>query len=143
MGQCNRTGGCCRFILLDYSPEEIQKAYEEWIKETTGRRQIQDIHLIYPMLAGRYRGVLDRDGIKKHVYGPCKNLEQKDGIAFCSIHENRPRMCSGYPHYESKREVFMSATPPQENPGYMRGCGYNSNPDSGWSEEEILNNLEK
>lgn len=144
VAQCNRSGCCCETLPLDFSPRQLRDSYEAWFDNSGSDGRIvklKEIFLIYPMLEGRCRGKIVQDGAVKYVYGPCKNLdfELVDGkrLAKCSIHENRPSLCRGYPYYSTEYSPRMSLELPVTNPGYMRGCGYNADSGAGRTREEI------
>lgn len=140
MSACARTGMCCENVLLAYSPAELRRSYVAWRDSTQGPGivQLQEIYLIYPMLEGRCKGKYKTPGgYTRYVYGPCKNLGYPEGKATCTIHENRPKLCSGYPFYEDPQKVQMG-TEPKENPGYMRGCGYNADKTVGLAKFELM-----
>jgi Fe-S-cluster containining protein len=158
---CIRTGMCCETILLLQSPRELREAYQEAMRESRrlprmpGQQKSpigswEDIHLIYPMLAGKCRGKYRwPSGNLQFVYGPCKNLTtekvkfMKDGlehertVAACSIHEDRPSLCSGYPDYGRFTPVQMGPDAKPRSHGYMKGCGYNADPNEGNSPEQF------
>lgn len=95
----------------------------------------EDVYLIFPMLEGRCRGKKQAKFGLKYVYGPCAHFAWEigpDGVGLggCKIHEDKPRMCSGYPYYGRVAEMTMGAMPPA-NPGVLKGCGYNADPNAG------------
>jgi Fe-S-cluster containining protein len=96
------------------------------------------MHLIYPMLAGRCKGKKELGGKIKYIYGPCKNFERDEkGLPVCTIHENKPKMCSGYPHYGSAQVITMNVEG-KVNPAWHRGCGYNADPSYGGTNETLI-----
>jgi Fe-S-cluster containining protein len=103
----------------------------------------EGVELIFPMLEGRCRGKFGAGTKWKYVYGPCKHLVAADGkdCAFCSIHDDRPSMCKGYPYYSTAQAVMMGALLPDVNPGYMQGCGYNASADAGKTIREYTTDL--
>ena len=135
--KCNRQGCCCERVLIPHSPRKLRKSFEAWNKGTKDETRLVDIHLIFPMLAGRCLG---RMGNGNYVYGPCKHLRPAENgeTATCTIHDHRPQLCSGYPRYDNPVEVRMGGG---ESPGYMRGCGYNGDPNHGFTKGEIDNML--
>ncbi len=117
MGHCKRRGYCCQDVRLAESPELLQKAYEYWIKSPKIDPKFSDIYLIYPMLTFKYEN--PSEDLPYHYR--CKHfIHDENGIPACSIHPIRPRMCSGFPHYDDV-EHLDTAGPlsPYE------GCGYN------------------
>lgn len=142
MGACARSGGCCMSVLLPYSPAELRASFRR--ARGTGSDvtvKLEDIEIVYPMLAGLCRGKYKRDDGKfQYVYGPCKHFLQGDALAGrlpgCVIHEDRPKLCSGYPLYERPEQIAMSAGSLGWNPGYMKGCGYNTDPNAGDTQEK-------
>lgn len=144
MSACVRTGMCCNYVLLSYSPRQLRESYRAWkdSKEGVGIVQLQEIYLIFPMLEGRCRGKFKGNaGYLRYVYGPCANLgtEEVGGklVAKCRIHADRPNLCRGYPLYNQTQQVHMGDSIPNPNPGYMKGCGYNQDKDVGNSPEKL------
>ena len=142
---CARTGQCCLSIPIDWSPKELREAWEGKKANRSGARYVEDIDLLYPMLAGRCKG--KRKGHRpngkvywKYIYGPCRNLDwaiEKGALKpSCAIHDNKPRMCSGFPYYSHAAETRMTDAPRNDNPGTFKGCGYNTDPNDGWTVEE-------
>jgi len=138
---CGRSGLCCEFVLLSHSPSQLRTSYRSWVtdgKEGGDVSRLEGIHLIFPMLEGRCRGkYVAKDGGTRYVYGPCKNFARekgqgkKPGKGICTIHDNRPALCRGYPYYQNPQTVQMGERRKDDNPGYMRGCGYNSDRKAG------------
>lgn len=101
MDRC--TGHCCKAFTIPYSPDELRQAYVDWLEQAqdTGRKQPQDIWLIYPM--ARYLGFMHSpipsisgaNYPEAHFYS-CKNFDETTGD--CTIYEHRPKMCSEYPY---------------------------------------------
>lgn len=142
---CARTGQCCLSIPISWSPREMREAWETWKYQKKGGIHVEDIDLLWPMLAGRCKG--KRQGRRPdgstywtYIYGPCRNLDwaiEKGALMpSCAIHDNKPRMCSGFPYYEKRRETRMTDAPRDENPGTFQGCGFNTDPTNGWTVEE-------
>ena len=141
VGACARTGFCCMLIPFAWSPKDLRDSYESWKDGKTNPALVaQDIDMLYPMLAGRCKGkrrIKNHSGkeVWQYVYGPCRNLDWSivDGkvTAGCAVHENKPRMCSGFPYYESRRVVKMTQADPGENRGTFKGCGFNADPEAG------------
>jgi len=145
---CIRTGMCCENVLLALSPRQLREGFRNWRDDKPNTTRLTDIWLIAPMLEGRCRGKYllpsSRPGCPKfkYVYGPCKNLAYEDGpkgkrMATCTIHEDRPHLCRGYPMYGAQESVEMRADAVNHNPGYMKGCGYNADPKDGTAPEEF------
>ena len=137
---CVRTGFCCMLIPLAWSPKDIRDSYESWKKGKKNGLVAQDIDMLWPMLAGRCKGKRRIKGasgkdVWQYVYGPCRNLDwsmvKGKLVAGCAVHEHKPRMCSGFPYYNSKRVVKMTEADPGENLGTFKGCGYNADPEAG------------
>ena len=143
---------------MDYPPSRLREDYQAWVRRyvTQNIARFADIWLIYPMLGSTCRGkwINPDDGCKRYVYGPCKNLayetvtvQNADGEveakrqAICTIHEHRPYMCRYYPYYRQNRVIEMGAKAQNDSPGYMKGCGYNADPNAGYSPAIILDNL--
>jgi Fe-S-cluster containining protein len=136
---CLRTGQCCRTIPIHLSPRQLREAYRGWRDGTLPPQKppIEDIHLLFPMLGDRCLGkkvaVLE-DGSRSfiYLYGPCRNLIEGP-VPACGIHEDKPAMCRRYPYYDGTRSA---------NPGYMRGCGFNLDPQAGLTADEHRSALE-
>lgn len=136
---CVRTGMCCTQFHLGFSPRQLRKMYDDWKSPSPGTTKFIDIHLIYPMLEGRCKGVVVDGPQRTYVYGPCKNFVSVNGqLPACSIHEIKPQMCRDYPFYDRAQPIRMSTDEPL-NPVKYRGCGYNSDPNFG----ELLEGLHK
>jgi len=146
MPTCKRTGMCCRFVLLEVSPRELRARYHQWERSTWDKRCdgdfIPEMHLVYPMLAGRCRGkwTNPKEGCVKYVYGPCAHLkeaEEPGDTPACLIHHIKPRICHGFPFYSQGRELQMRAHGDRPQPSYIKGCGFNTDPDAGFGPEDF------
>ena len=136
---CMRTGMCCETVLMAFSPKQLRDTYRAWRDgkiEGSGLIHLKDIDIVYPMLQGRCRGKRTTSAGTRYVFGPCKHLahDTVDGreIASCSIHEDRPQLCRGFPYYSAPQELRNGPhADVMQNPGYMKGCGYNADPGVG------------
>jgi Fe-S-cluster containining protein len=143
--ECCRSGQCCQVILLSSSPGEMEREYRRWLFSGNDAvearsRQMSDIHLLYPMLSGTCRGKWKHPDHSepRYVYGPCRHFQKDpDGKAVCLIHHVKPYMCYAFPFYRTGRQTEMAAQALGPNPGYMRGCGYNTDPKDGFRLEDF------
>lgn len=144
---CKRCGFCCRYVLLTVSPSHLRRDYEAWINSfktefgSVYGGRLNEIHLLWPMLIDSCRGKWQNPHDKSwHYVYSCNFLGEErvvqDGeirvLARCKIRDIRPHMCQGYPYYTRPRDVLMGAKQEHENPGYIKGCGYNSSPKGGF-----------
>ena len=136
---CLRTGMCCQSIMLHLSPRTLREVYRNWRDEKPDSARLEDIYLIYPMLEGKCRGKIQTKYGTKYIYGPCKNLgwEQVEErlVSICTIQNDKPRMCSGFPYYDTVQAVTMGLLP-RENKGHFKGCGYNLDTSAGVSPDD-------
>ena len=153
---CGRSGGCCEFVSVKESPRKWRYFLRHTADSSYGLLTHGKVSLPKskrcPQLAalfkalGTCRGFLphfDEHGKAKkrsygdYIYGPCANLSYDEaGLACCSLHATGRKhyLCAFYPVYpRSGRQ-----TP---NPGYMKGCGYNEDPNAGIDAEHILSNI--
>lgn len=133
---CLRSGMCCSNIPLRHSPRQLRESFRAWRESKPDITTLDQIHLIFPMLEGRCRGKkVYPDGEVRYIYGPCAHLfyEEKDGkrLAGCRIHDDKPRMCSGYPRYGRPEVVEMTDKGANTNPANDQGCGFNVDPNAG------------
>lgn len=106
------TGHCCPAFTIPLSPDELSEAYRAWREQDyaesgldrNGRKKIEDIFLIAPMVEhlGLFQAgdappgcedvgkALDKDC---HYYR-CKHLGEAGD---CTIYDIRPAMCRRYP----------------------------------------------
>jgi Fe-S-cluster containining protein len=116
MGVCNRCGMCCRAIALLFSKKDIK---ERWLKDSGNREFV----LKHWKRISKEQAVKNNPNVasiqKEYVRGnqktywyECKLLSGND----CSIHEDRPAICEGYPWYGTgpKRKEFL----------YGANCGF-------------------
>ncbi|HOK02866.1 MAG TPA: YkgJ family cysteine cluster protein [Spirochaetota bacterium] len=115
MGECIRCGNCCQDVRLAESPELLEKAYFYWKKSKQIDPNFSEIYLIYPML----EFLFEEPDVDLPYHYRCKHFVFKDGLATCSIHPIRPRMCRDFPYYEGVK------LEEEENVSPYEGCGYN------------------
>lgn len=111
MGRC--TGHCCRAFALPYSPDQLRRAREVWEAYLAADAPEvfdwpsdvavpEDVDIIEPMVIhlGEFtrNPLFDGDGdapvAPSHFY-TCRNLSESGD---CTIYEDRPKMCRGYPY---------------------------------------------
>lgn len=139
---CRRCGGCCRAVLLSFSPQQLQDSYRAWRKWRNKKTEsiiiLADIFLVYPMLT--YLGEFVTEGYTRYVY-ECKHLSHEvvrgKKVAKCSLGDDRPNLCKSYPYYNHSQAIEMGLKPENANPGYIKGCGYNSDPKHGSTPAEL------
>lgn len=155
---CIRTGQCCQLLGIHVSPRRLRESYAAWVRgdyddpekaKEQGLGSLPgDIHLLYPMLAGRCVGKRDTSADPErpawhYYYGPCRMLDfvLEGGVPVptCAIHDNKPYMCRGYPFYADKSHLSDEGNP---NPGFARGCGYNEDPEHGTTEALMRGSLQ-
>lgn len=115
MGECNKCGACCRVLMLEQSPEEVQA-----IAAVTRVLGIPSDH----QFAAEHWHPLSREEAfirnpfyvarlpkEAHLYW-CDQLAD-DGL--CRAHDDRPLVCRGYPWYDQ---------PPRAMPLADPECGY-------------------
>lgn len=131
---CMRTGACCENVLMRQCPKRLRELYEASV---AGRSQTSEpeVETVALMLEGRCRGkILHEGGAVEYVYGPCLHLGTDErGLPCCEIRDVRPKLCRVYPYNSSELGAYKGP----ENPGYMRGCGFNADPAVGIRREEI------
>lgn len=116
MGHCKRRGYCCNDVRLAEDPEMLKTAYNYWKKSKTVDPNYSEIYLIYPMLIFKYE--VEEEDLPYHYF--CKHFTHVDGLPTCSIHEIRPKMCSGFPYYDEVEHLDRD-----EPLSPYQGCGYN------------------
>jgi len=111
MGKCNQCGMCCRAIALRYTKKEIAATWSDingkfmvknWVRISKKQALKNNPHVAH------LQKLYAEEGSTTYWYA-CKLL--KDGL--CSVHENKPPICSGYPWYDQqpdKGEYLYSAT---------------------------------
>jgi len=115
MGSCNQCGACCRVLMLEQSPQEIQAMAV--LTRTIG------IPSDYTFVAEHWYPITRAEAMRRnpfytsrlsaaaHLYG-CDQLGT-DGR--CQAYETRPFVCRGYPWYDQ---------PPRPMPLPDPDCGY-------------------
>lgn len=110
-GKCGMCGKCCEAIHIPVSPEDLTKyeggdfkfVRENWIPITH-----EEAYEINPFLA------LSKELHEGRYFYTCTKLDKETGL--CTVHENRPKVCSGYPWYGRRPEF--------KDPLYAEECGY-------------------
>lgn len=119
-GYCNMCGKCCEAITLWVAPEDIAKGShnegsdhawaQEHFHEITKEEAYKRNPLHEYVAENRpdvYEGV--------HFY-ECDALDKK--TKRCTAHDKRPRVCRGYPHYNSGTQIKAGFIP------YSTTCDY-------------------
>lgn len=111
MNKCKMCGQCCRMIHL-------QRRDTEWIQKDNISEDAIFIknNWKYKGTSKEVGGFVRKNDISDIFYDvyECKLITDYNK---CSIHENKPRICSGYPWYE-KGKTFDSMLWPYP------GCGF-------------------
>lgn len=117
MGECKRRGYCCKDVRLAEDPQMLETAYHYWKKSKTIDPNFSEIYLIYPMLTFKFEN--PEEDLPYHYH--CKHFtHDENGLPTCSIHPIRPKMCSGFPHYDEVEHLDRD-----EPLSPYEGCGYN------------------
>jgi len=83
--KCTQCGKCCT-LSVEPSEKDIERI------ELLGHKRINFL----------------RQGKLRKVNGACYFLEKRDGLAFCKIHEMKPRVCGQYPYTVMRRDKLFS-----------------------------------
>ena len=119
---CLRCGRCCEDVQIAYSPEELKKAFSNWV-ESSGSYP-KEIYLLYPMFVyKRFNGKTRRWHYK------CKHFVKLGGKPTCTIHKFRPKMCKNFPNYNHGLRMDLKSF----NPSQYKGCGYNEDKKFDWT----------
>lgn len=114
-GECNLCGACCRVLVLEQSPEEVQAiAAVTRVLGIPSDHQFAAVHW-HPLTReeGMQRNpfYVARLAADAHLYW-CDQLGS-DGR--CTAHDTRPLVCRGYPWYDQEPKAMALADP---------DCGY-------------------
>ena len=112
---CNRCGACCRVLVLDQSPAEIQQmAALTAVLGIPSDHQFAAAHW-HPLTRAEamqrnpfYTSRLPEDA---HLY----SCDQLGADGSCQAYEQRPLVCRGYPWYQQE---------PRDMPLADARCGY-------------------
>ena len=108
IGKCKQCGQCCKNIYLDlhFNDEKILKMdFSDKLKEAIGSFIIKNPLFDF---SNANKIIFKKDSL--HISGiECKALIKKKGKYYCSIHDNKPRLCSNHP---------------SEDSAILKGCGY-------------------
>ena len=83
---------CCKKFVLPASYKTLKTLYLDWyLQRKTKRKNVKDIHLIFPMVVplgkgDKYKG---KGKTTQYYYYTCKHLVNDR----CSIHAIRPHVC--------------------------------------------------
>ncbi len=98
--ECNRCGACCTRFHLDEDP---QMALDRAL--ALGGRPETDAHLRDLIVIARMAEHLD-DAPDGGAWYRCRNFQwEADGLGACTIHQNRPGMCRGFPYGETVPDI--------------------------------------
>lgn len=103
-------GQCCRSIYLEESVHQrILNVVEEENEDLPFIRE----NFIFTGEKKKYHSGIGFVG-ESYIYS-CKLITNDNK---CGIHENKPRICSGYPWYQHGKQAYNS------QPVEYKGCGY-------------------
>lgn len=115
MGECNLCGACCRVLMLEQSPDEVQAlAAVTKVLGIPSDHQFAAEHwhpLTRDEAVARNPFYVSRLAADVHLYW-CDQLGDDNR---CRAHDTRPMVCRGYPWYDQ---------PPREMPLADPECGY-------------------
>jgi len=115
MGECNGCGACCRVLMLEQSPEEIQRM--------ATLTRILGIPSDHVFAAANWRPLTRAEALERNPFyvsrlGPDVHFYSCDRLGSdgrCTVYEERPLVCRGYPWYDA---------PPRDMPLPDPDCGY-------------------
>lgn len=100
---CGMCGACCRTIALTYSPEDINKMYEDVLKKIAAGEKMDwaeyDVYFIKTNFISMSRQAAEVINPKMKLWEEnlyfyrCTKLERN----LCTVHKSRPRLCRFYP----------------------------------------------
>lgn len=114
---CKQCGKCCMAICLNYPMEHVSNKVNELTKEGILNT---DCHFILE----NWVEISEEEASKRNpeidlstkcYWYKCTKLDEKTNK--CTVHDNRPHVCSGFPNYRSKKL-------PKGFPYYTKDCGY-------------------
>jgi len=124
-GKCGMCGKCCEAIHIPMSPERIAESakyggdakfvHENWTPITK-----EEAFAINPKIESNEEWARQNwpgkpeDPYKDMYFYTCDRLDKEKGL--CTVHETRPRVCSGYPWY--------GVLPNETMLWYSDDCGY-------------------
>jgi Fe-S-cluster containining protein len=83
--ECNRCGACCYDIPAPFTPDELAALLAGGTLAADRQRFYAGLEPVEPLVKGwRYRCVHFR--------------REPDGLGTCTIHDQRPQICRGYPY---------------------------------------------
>ena len=112
-GECNRCGECCRVILTGIPKSQFAVSGSETNAESAA------------FIMKHWRRISRQEAVRRvpsfdtagelYVY-ECDALDRETNR--CSVYEDRPPVCSGWPHYHAKRRTTL-------NVGQCPSCVFN------------------
>jgi len=117
-GECKQCGICCKAIMIQYSPEEINEIAEYSSEGSDAKFIKENWELITKEEALEINSYLEEwfklpHNKQFHQY-KCKKLDYTTNK--CTIRDTRPRVCEGFPWYDKD--------PVRNEPLYSPDCGY-------------------
>lgn len=109
---CGMCGQCCRMMHLH---QEIHDRIQEKSKSPLYEFLVKNMEYIGPSnkVPGTLAKTWSGDESDIHIY-KCKLITEDNK---CSIHKNKPLMCSGYPWYGAGKRI-------DNGPWPYKGCSY-------------------
>ncbi|MNW28638.1 Flagellin N-methylase [compost metagenome] len=122
-GACGMCGKCCEAIHIPLDINEIRKGAENGWGDATFVRDnwtpitLEQAYEINPFLKKTKEDQLEKGNANPHEgmhFYTCDRLDRSTKL--CTVHENRPQVCSEYPWYGRK--------PSSDFIFYTKDCGY-------------------
>ncbi len=115
MGECNGCGACCRVILLEQSPAEVQAM--------ASVTRVLGIPSDHRFVAEHWRPLTREEAMARNPFYTARlpagahlyTCDRLGADGRCTAYEERPFVCRGYPWY---------AAPPRPMPLPDPDCGY-------------------
>jgi Fe-S-cluster containining protein len=120
--KCKKCGSCCKAIRIEISPLEFHIEREKVKRGLKPKFKDMDICSKYFKLITKKEAfeinseLKEWECVDKLSFFKCNALKNNK----CSIHDNKPEVCHGFPYYNNKKL----------HPGfkfYNKNCGYNIN----------------
>lgn len=103
-GTCNMCGKCCEAIHIPHSMEKVKRiasigysADAKFIAENWIPISREEAFTINPYLAAKAKEEHAGQLLNEGHYYTCTKLDKETKL--CTVHEERPPICSGYPWY--------------------------------------------
>lgn len=119
---CNKCGMCCKALLLSISQKDLRLAAMNTVESEFKDQAILLLDILEPITREKAIEINHRlDKIKAQGnFFKCTKLDSETNL--CTIHDNRPKVCSRYPFYGRERL-------PLDEFFYSESCGYKKLPE--------------